>query len=650
MPIGLYHYKFSVTETASPAELTPEKRRGISRALGVKDWLYLPYSGGCRFFLTLPLDHLDGKVIKVLRHTGLIPPEAAIEKEILVGREPVRHLLEIATGLLNGNNGKKLLTLLHEAYLQAAEHGHIGLNLQRLVQQGIWLHEKARQETAFFQYAVTPEAVFAELAGKILGSLNHTTVAVVGSHPALPQVVDELCQAGCEKFAFLGSEQELMPEWASAYNSALHVSAGLTTLPAGCNIVIVYPSRTHRVSGEWIRQIMEGEKGLTRLVFDCAESPLDFKKLKRYDNLYLYTHKDIENAIRFNKTERQESEREIERWIEAEVDTFFRWHQSEERYQFAGIIGNTPQMQRIFEMISRIARTDITVLIDGESGTGKELVARAIHDLSARAHRPFKVVNCGAIPDNLLESELFGHVRGAFTGAVAQKAGLFESADSGTIFLDEIGELPQHLQVKLLRVLQEGEFKRVGSTETTRVDVRVLAATNKNLEDMVPEGTFRSDLYYRLNVIQLTVPPLRERQEDIPLLVKHFIRKYAQKLKKDVIGIAADAQEAILAYAWPGNIRELENAIERSVALAFGNMISCYDLPPAIYNSGQKAVSGNGAVPEAPLTLKELEKKHILETLEACDWNYELASKQLAIGRTTLWRKLKEYQVIDDPE
>ncbi|MCA9687647.1 MAG: sigma 54-interacting transcriptional regulator, partial [Myxococcales bacterium] len=209
-----------------------------------------------------------------------------------------------------------------------------------------------------------------------------------------------------------------------------------------------------------------------RLVFDCAESPLDFKKLKRYDNLYLYTHKDIENAIRFNKTERQESEREIERWIDAEVDTFFRWHQSEERYQFAGIIGNTPQMQRIFEMISRIARTDITVLIDGESGTGKELVARAIHDLSARAHRPFKVVNCGAIPDNLLESELFGHVRGAFTGAVAQKAGLFESADSGTIFLDEIGELPQHLQVKLLRVLQEGEFKRVGSTETTRVDVR----------------------------------------------------------------------------------------------------------------------------------------------------------------------------------
>ena len=238
---------------------------------------------------------------------------------------------------------------------------------------------------------------------------------------------------------------------------------------------------------------------------------------------------------------------------------------------------------------------------------------------------------------------MFGHDRGAFTGAVAQKDGLFKTAANGTVFLDEIAELPQQLQVKLLRFLQEGEIKRVGSTETIKIDVRVLAATNKKLSEMVESGQFRSDLFYRLNVIQLTMPPLRERRKDIPLLIKHFIKKYAAKLQKEISDVSPETLSALENHSWPGNIRELENTIERSVALAFGKVISLYDLPP---NLQQAAPNGADSLKTGQrLTLKELEKKYILESLEAFDWDYDQVCKELAIGRTTLGRKLKEYNL-----
>ncbi|RMI17487.1 MAG: sigma-54-dependent Fis family transcriptional regulator, partial [Calditrichaeota bacterium] len=372
----------------------------------------------------------------------------------------------------------------------------------------------------------------------------------------------------------------------------------------------------------------------------------DLKRLKKLPNLYVYTRRDIEQVIQANRAEQQKAAEEIEAWIAEEVAAFERWQTGESPFRFLDLIGSTPRMQRIFELISRIARTDTTVLIEGESGTGKELVARAIHQLSHRSEKPFVTVNCGAIPENLLESELFGHVRGAFTGAVTPKQGLFEVANQGTVFLDEIGELPVHLQVKLLRVLQDGEIKRVGSNETIRVDVRVLAATNRDLQEMVQQGAFRSDLYYRLNVIQLTLPPLRERVADIPLLAHHFLKKFAARFHKDVVEISPEALEALQRYPWPGNVRELENALERATALAVGKAVTLYDLPPAL----QKPASAPPPValpPDGhpPLTLKELEKQYILEILKACNWNYEKACKQLDIGRTTLWRKLKEYRI-----
>ncbi len=246
------------------------------------------------------------------------------------------------------------------------------------------------------------------------------------------------------------------------------------------------------------------------------------------------------------------------------------------------ILGSSRVMQEVFDLIAQVAETKTNVLVSGESGTGKELVARAIHEQSDRANEPFVAINCGAIPENLLESELFGHVKGAFTGAVQNKQGLFEAATGGTLFLDEIGELSQPLQVKLLRALQEKSIRRVGDTVDRKIDVRIVSATNRRLEEEVAEGRFREDVYYRLNVIQLQLPPLREREEDIPLLAQHFIRRYSDELGKDVEGMNAEAYDLLAAYGFPGNVRELENLIERAVALARGPVIGPELLPPTV--------------------------------------------------------------------
>jgi two-component system response regulator PilR (NtrC family) len=246
------------------------------------------------------------------------------------------------------------------------------------------------------------------------------------------------------------------------------------------------------------------------------------------------------------------------------------------------IIGSSAAMQRVFELVSQVADTKANVLVTGESGTGKEMVARAIQQGGERRDKPLVVVNCAAIPENLLESELFGHVKGAFTGAVQSKAGLFELANGGTIFLDEVGELPGSLQVKLLRVIQEKTFRRVGGTSDQRVDVRIVAATNRKLDEEVAAGRFREDLYYRLNVIEIPLPPLRERRDDIALLVDHFVAKYTADLGKEVTGCSEAAMQKLVAYRFPGNVRELENVVERAVALARGPVLDVDSLPPAV--------------------------------------------------------------------
>jgi formate hydrogenlyase transcriptional activator len=317
----------------------------------------------------------------------------------------------------------------------------------------------------------------------------------------------------------------------------------------------------------------------------------------------------------------------LDQYLEAQRET------RESRNGFEGIVGSSAALGDVLDQIRTVAPTDSTVLIEGETGTGKELIAQAIHNTSRRRQRPFVKLNCAAIPLGLLESELFGHERGAFTGAVAQKLGRFEAADGGTLFLDEIGDIPLELQAKLLRVLQEQEFERLGSTHTRRVNVRVVAATNQDLGGLVAEKLFRMDLYYRLNVFPIALPPLRHRLEDIPMLVAHFVHRYAESMAKHIVKTTSDAMEALVHYPWPGNIRELQNIIERAVILTKGDVLRISPLP------------SHAAFPAEPVTLADAERDHIMHALRESNWvvgGAAGAAARLGVKRTTLISKMRK--------
>jgi len=307
----------------------------------------------------------------------------------------------------------------------------------------------------------------------------------------------------------------------------------------------------------------------------------------------------------------------------------------EERYQFENIVAKSPKMQEVVEVIKVVANSNATVLITGDSGTGKELVARAIHSQSYRKDKPFVAVSCAALPESLLESELFGHEKGAFTGAHAQRKGKFEAANRGTLFLDEIGEMSTNIQVHLLRVLEEKEFTRVGGNELIKVDVRVISATNKEMKKAVASGQFREDLYYRLNVVTIELPPLRERKEDIPLLAQHFLDKFAVENQKEVAGFSPAATDFFLKYEWPGNVRELENAIERAVILAKDSHIQVADLPQ------EELLVVHSTAPRR--SLREVERQHVLNVLNETDDNYSEAARILGISRATLYNKIRAH-------
>lgn len=317
------------------------------------------------------------------------------------------------------------------------------------------------------------------------------------------------------------------------------------------------------------------------------------------------------------------------------------------KYRFKNIIGQSPEIQNVLDMVERVSESDSTVLISGESGTGKELVAKAIHYNSLRANKPFVPINCGAIPGELLESELFGHVKGAFTGAISNRAGRFELAEGGTIFLDEIGDMDINLQVKLLRVLQERQFEPVGATKTVSTNVRIIAATYKDMEKSVADGSFREDLFYRLNVIPLHIPSLRERRSDIPLLLNHFMEEFGKNRSRHLDGISDEALKTLYNYPWPGNIRELENLVERLTILKNQGVIQQEDLPPK-YCQGSETINSSGTVqiPESGMDFNSAvdayENELILKALEKTGWNRNQAALLLKLNRTTLVEKIKK--------
>ena len=325
--------------------------------------------------------------------------------------------------------------------------------------------------------------------------------------------------------------------------------------------------------------------------------------------------------------------------------------QFSERYSFDNIIGKSPAMRRIFAVIEKIAATDINVLVSGASGTGKELIARSIHAHSPRSERVFVPINCGALPEHLVESEIFGHERGAFTGAIRAKTGLLETAHGGTFFLDEIGELPQALQVKFLRVLQDGKFRRLGSTEERKVDIRLICATNQDLEAMVAEGTFREDLFYRINTFAIDIPPLKERPDDIPLMIEHAVTRYGAGAQQAVEGVAPEAMRLLLQHEWQGNVRELEHAVERAVILCSEGVIQPEDLPPNVQQAAAGVAPEPAVYVELPFKeakarlVEDFERHYIAEVLEQFGGNISRAAIHSGIDRRSLHRLLAKYEI-----
>ncbi|MDD4873758.1 MAG: sigma-54 dependent transcriptional regulator [Dehalococcoidales bacterium] len=312
-------------------------------------------------------------------------------------------------------------------------------------------------------------------------------------------------------------------------------------------------------------------------------------------------------------------------------------HKLNERYSFENIIYKSSKMQGVIELVKVVAKSNATVLITGESGTGKELVARAIHNHSYRHDKLFVAISCAALPESILESELFGHEKGSFTGAHIQRKGKFEIANNGTLFMDEIGDMSASIQVHLLRVLEEKEFTRVGGNELVKVDVRLVSATNKDMKEAIAKGKFREDLYYRLNVVNIELPPLRNRKEDIPLLTRYFLKRFAIENRKEIVDFSPEAVDHLLKYEWPGNVRELENVIERAVILAKNNIINLDDLPQKTILLTDKTYSEE--------SIKDVEKKHISNVLEESGWNYTKAAGILGISRVTLYNKIKAYKI-----
>lgn len=403
--------------------------------------------------------------------------------------------------------------------------------------------------------------------------------------------------------------------------------------------LVITDLRMKPVDGMEVLEVTKENNPATEVVvmtaFGTVENGVKAIKLGAYDFVQKPFDKDEFILVVEKALERKELLIEVEQ-LQNEL---------KEKYSFENIVGKSNPMMDVLAMVTKVAHTDSTVLITGESGTGKELIAKAIHLNSKRNNRSFITINCGALPENLQESELFGHIRGAFTGAIKDKRGLFQEANGGTLFLDEIGETALSTQVKILRFLQDGEIRRVGENDPIFVDVRLLAATNQDLPKLIEENRFREDLFYRLNVIPIHLPPLRKRRDDIPLLANYFFEKYKEKAKKKLNSISPEAMKCLTGYDWPGNVRELENVLERAVILTSKNMILPQDLPTLIQESHRRTNDQEIQLPEGEQTLEELEKHYILKTLDKYSWNQKKASEVLDISTTTLWRKLKSYGI-----
>lgn len=513
------------------------------------------------------------------------------------------------------------------------EVGRLAASFNRMVGRTEDYTRRLEEQTMELERVYDQTKTFCGIAKEIgaLRSLGEIGPFLIGrfqqilkcSHMAL------LVYSGGRDIIFvLSADQKRMLREPGAIQSIEKVLEGLNRVTFTKEMVcesLIFPNVIQQSSRQAIIPLKHENQLLGGLVIACpGECKCNIKEIDAVELILTQTAGVINRAV-FQEEEMAHFQSRLETSTE-----------------FNGIVGKDPKMQVIYKLIEDIAPTDATVLIEGESGTGKELVARAIHQRSPRSKQPFIVINCSAYPTTLLESELFGHEKGAFTGAIRQRVGRFEQANGGTVFLDEIGEIPPSAQIKLLRVLQTQKFERLGGEKTLDVDVRILAATNKDLLQEVKHGEFREDLFYRLNVIPIVLPALNKRRNDILLLAQYFLRHFAVEQGKRVDGFSSDAMRLLLNYSWPGNVRELENSIEHATVLAKGERIEVTDLPAALHETfsspSPESVGVHG-------TLMETERVLLQDVLEECSWNKKQAAERLGISRSTLYDKLKKYQI-----
>ncbi len=553
--------------------------------------------------------------------------------------EAFQYFLEILLGKHEeATIPNELLVRVKESYATALGYDATGPIINRFYRQGIDFIQTFQNRPELRGSCSTPAEAAIDIARKISESISDFQVLMIGDDRNQFELLVQLLKQQIQGKIYLLANHKKDRHELALDLGCIPLEQELLEISLTGNTIIISTEILTAALWKNIGDIIRHNRNNLYIHFQFSGGKLE-TGLQRLPNFFLQSLDQIEDLIALHTRKRRQFIQSLDEEIREEVENFYDWLHSDRRFIFSGIVSRNRTMQQIFEMVHRIAPADISVLIYGETGTGKELVARAIHNYSKRSAEHFVAVNCSAIPETLLEGELFGYEKGAFTGAVAMKKGLVELASGGTLFLDEIGDIPPMIQVKLLRVLQEREIMRIGNPNPIKVDVRLLAATNCDIENLIGSGTFRTDFFYRINTVQIELPPLSARKEDIPLLCRYFIEKHSRKQTKNVHTISEEAKERLQHYDWPGNVRELENVIERAVAVSIGDRITLSDLPPYLQNNRIKP-AGNQIT-----SLREMEARHIADLLEREDNNYSKVADLLGISRTTLWRKMKEYNL-----
>jgi transcriptional regulator with PAS, ATPase and Fis domain len=615
------------------------------RVIGFDEWMILPRENELTIVAVSSSQSEHYTEISALLDENTELPTAADPPKTMKQNEAITALFNYILGKHDRQIcNPDALTRIKEMFNLALEANSAGIYLTQLYRQGLDFGQSVRRNPAISGNCITAAEAILDIARKIAESISGFNILLAGNQRNRLENFRRILSGNFKKTPLLYTGEDTIDHALAASLGFVPVSHDQIGDLLDSNTIIINTLAAGNAQTRFwqsLESAVNQNRSSLYICFNTTGNGSNYLPF-RARNVFAQGNDHIISVIDLHLQKRRAFLDTLKPQIESEIEHFFHWSFSADRNQFAGIVSQDRSMQHTFELIRRVAPSDVSVLINGETGTGKELVAHAIHDYSKRKTGRFIAINCSAFPESLLESELFGHEKGAFTSAVSQKKGLVELASGGTLFLDEIGDISPLIQVKLLRMLQEREIMRLGNPVPIKVDVRILAATNRDLSALITDNKFRSDLFYRINTVQIVVPPLRERSQDIILLARHFIDKSNSRLEKNISEIDDDVLDALAGYQWPGNVRELENVIEHAVAVSVGSRLTHTDLPGHLFRpvSRKTAISDHSGG-----SLKEIEERHIRDLLDAENQNYARVAELLGIGRTTLWRKMKEYGI-----